>query len=225
MKRYVVLVAYRRIGSAALAGADTATTIRATSRCERRGRCRPGDGRASEEWGRLTSRLLAQYRRLDLVEDALGDAVEAAARHWPADGPPDNPPAWLLTAARRRVLDRLRAESMAHRKATLLEIDAEQRQAALGGDGRLGDLVEDDALRLVLMCTPPSLATEAAGIPFAVPAADVLPQRLDTVAQTAYLAFTACYAPGSGPDLLRADLAARRSGWYGWCATCDRTSR
>jgi RNA polymerase sigma-70 factor (ECF subfamily) len=47
----------------------------------------------------------------------------------------------------------------------------------------------------------------AAGIPFAVPAADVLPRRLETVAQTAYLAFTAGYAPGSGPDLLRADLA------------------
>ncbi|MGN6575285.1 MAG: RNA polymerase sigma factor, partial [Nocardioides sp.] len=47
----------------------------------------------------------------------------------------------------------------------------------------------------------------AAGVPFAVPASDVLPQRLETVAQTAYLAFTAGYAPGSGPDLLRADLA------------------
>jgi RNA polymerase sigma-70 factor (ECF subfamily) len=46
-----------------------------------------------------------------------------------------------------------------------------------------------------------------AGIPFAVPDASVLPERLDTVAQTAYLAFTAGYSPGSGPDLLRADLA------------------
>jgi len=105
-----------------------------------------------------------------------------------------------------------------------------------------------DLLRLVLMCTHPALAPEAAsalalrlvlgvsthdiarlflvteptmaaritrakkkvvaaGIPFAVPAADVLPQRLETVAQTAYLAFTTGYAPGSGPDLLRADLA------------------
>ncbi len=111
-----------------------------------------------------------------------------------------------------------------------------------------GDLVEDDLLRLVLMCTHPALApasacalalrlvlgvsthdiarlflvTEptmaarltrakkkvvAAGIPFAVPDADVLPDRLETVAQTAYLAFTAGYAPGSGPDLLRAELA------------------
>ena len=201
-----------------------------------------------EEWGRLTSLLLAQYRRLDLVEDCLGDAVEAAARRWPADGPPDNPSAWLLTTARRRVLDRVRAESMAQRKAPLLVTDAEHRQEGQAAMADPGGLVEDDLLRLVLMCTHPSLAPEAAsalalrlvlgvstldiarlflvseptvaaritrakkkivaaGIPFAVPAAEVLPQRLETVAQTAYLAFTAGYAPGSGPDLLRADLA------------------
>ena len=201
-----------------------------------------------EEWGRLTSLLLAQFRRLDLVEDALGDAVEAAARRWPQDGPPDNAPAWLLTTARRRILDRFRAESMAHRKTPLLVTDAERRQESGGAMADPGDLIEDDRLRLVLMCTHPALAPEAAsalalrlvlgvsthdiarlflipeptvaaritrakkkvvaaGIPFAVPAADVLPQRLETVAQTAYLAFTAGYAPGSGPDLLRVDLA------------------
>ena len=200
-----------------------------------------------EEWGRLTSLLLAQFRRLDLVEDALGDAVEAAARRWPVDGVPDNPAAWLHTAARRRVLDRLRAESMARRKEPLLVVEALRDE---GGTAMAdpGGLVEDDLLRLVLMCSHPALAPEAAsaltlrlvlgvsthdiarlflvgeatmaarltrakkkvvsaGIPFAVPSADVLPDRLDTVAQTAYLAFTAGYAPGSGPDLLRADLA------------------
>ena len=83
-----------------------------------------------EEWGRLTSLLLAQFRRLDLVEDALADAVETAARRWPRDGAPDNPPAWLHTAARRRVLDRLRAEAMAQRKVPLLVVEAERRGGA-----------------------------------------------------------------------------------------------
>jgi predicted RNA polymerase sigma factor len=46
-----------------------------------------------------------------------------------------------------------------------------------------------------------------AGIPFGVPDASALPERLGVVAQVAYLAFTAGYAPGSGPDLLRADLS------------------
>lgn len=45
------------------------------------------------------------------------------------------------------------------------------------------------------------------GIPFAVPPADQLRTRLDAVVRTIYLAFTAGYAPGSGADLLRADLA------------------
>ncbi|MGN6612966.1 MAG: RNA polymerase sigma factor [Angustibacter sp.] len=201
-----------------------------------------------EEWGRLASLLLAQFRRLDLVEDALGDAVEAAARRWPADGAPDNPAAWLLTTARRRVIDRVRAESMAHRRAPLLVTDAEHRQQQLAAMADPGNLVEDDLLRLVLMCTHPALAPEsasalalrlvlgvsthdigrlflvseataaaritrakkkivAAGIAFAVPGADVLPERLESVSRTAYLAFTAGYAPGSGPDLLRVELA------------------
>ena len=201
-----------------------------------------------EEWGRLASLLLAQFRRLDLVEDALGDAVEAAARRWPAAGAPDHPAAWLLTAARRRVIDRLRAESMMHRKAPLLVTDAEHRQEQLAAMADPGDLVEDDLLRLVLMCTHPALAPEsasalalrlvlgvsthdvgrlflvseataaaritrakkkivAAGIAFAVPGADGLPERLESVARSAYLAFTAGYAAGSGPDLLWVELA------------------
>jgi predicted RNA polymerase sigma factor len=201
-----------------------------------------------EEWGRLTSLLIARFRRLDLVEDALADAVEAAARRWPEDGVPDNPAAWLMTSARRRVVDRLRAEAMAQRKAPLLITDVERREEGIRTMADPGDLLEDDLLRLVLMCTHPALSTDtasalalrlvlgvsthdigrlflvteptmaaritrakkkvvSAGIPFAVPAAEDLPARLDTVAQTAYLAFTAGYAPGSGPDLLRAELA------------------
>ena len=78
-----------------------------------------------DEWGRLLALLVAQYRRLDLAEDGLADAFEAAARTWPADGAPDNPAAWLLTAARRRILDRLRAEAVAARKLPLLAVEAE----------------------------------------------------------------------------------------------------
>jgi predicted RNA polymerase sigma factor len=199
-----------------------------------------------EEWGRLTSLLLARFRRLDLVEDALGDAVETATRRWARDGAPENPAAWLHTAARRLVLDRLRAESMAHRKAPLLLVEAQRgEQSPVLADP--GDLVEDDLLRLVLMCSHPALDPSAAsaltlrlvlgvstadiarlflvpeptmaaritrakrkivtaGIPFAVPSAEALPERLDIVAQTAYLAFTAGYAPGSGADAVRIGL-------------------
>ena len=132
-----------------------------------------------EEWGRLVALLLAQFRRLDLVEDALADAVEAAARTWRRDGVPAAPGAWLTTVARRRVVDRLRAEAVALRKEPLLVVDA---QASAHVADRRAD-------------------------PFGVPDASVLPERLGVVAQVAYLAFTAGYAPGTGPDLLRADLS------------------
>ncbi len=199
-----------------------------------------------QEWGRLVSLLLAQFRRLDLVEDALGDAVEAASRTWPVEGPPANPSAWLMTAARRRVLDRLRTEEVARRKLPLLLTDVERHEEGAHTMADSGNLVADDVLRLVLMCAHPALAPESAsalslrlvvgvptadiarlflvpettmaaritrakkrivgaGIPFAVPDASVLPERLDVVAQTAYLAFTAGYSPGTGPDLLRAE--------------------
>lgn len=201
-----------------------------------------------EQWGRLLALLLARYRRLDLVEDALGDAVEAAARAWPDGGVPDNPAAWLTTVAGRRVLDRLRAEAMQQRREPLLVAEAERGARRTGAMADPGGLVEDDLLRLVLMCTHPALGAEAAsalalrlvlgvsthdvarlflvaeptmaaritrakkkivaaGIPFAVPGSDALPDRLDTLAQTAYLAFTAGYAPSSGSDLLRTELS------------------
>ena len=67
---------------------------------------------------------MAQFRRLDLAEDGLAEAFAAAAERWPADEPA-NPSAWLLTAARRKIIDRLRAEAVAVRKEPLLIVDAE----------------------------------------------------------------------------------------------------
>lgn len=200
-----------------------------------------------EEWGRLVALLLGQFRRLDLVEDALAEAVASAQASWTGATTPDNPTGWIVTAARRRVLDRLRAEATAARKEPLLAVEAagRPREGVMVDDGTA---VDDDLLRLVLMCAHPALAPEAAsalslrlvmglptadiarlflvpgatmaaritrakkkvvaaGIPFAIPGSDAIGERLDVVAHTAYLAFTAGYAPGSGRDLLRAELS------------------
>lgn len=193
-----------------------------------------------DEWGRLLALLVAHSRRLDLAEDALAEAFEQAARVWPGDGTPTNPAGWLMTTAKRRITDRIRAEAMVARKQPLLAIDERNRVQ----DNDSGD----ELLRLVLLAAHPALAPEAgaaltlrlvlgvptgdiaklflvseptmaarltrarkkvvaAGIPLALPDAQVLPARFDTVAQVAYLAFTAGYAPGSGPDLVRVELA------------------
>jgi predicted RNA polymerase sigma factor len=201
------------------------------------------------EWGRVLALLVAQYRRLDLAEDALADAFEAATRTWPSRGAPANPAAWLLTAARRRVVDRLRAEAVAVRRHPLLQVQAEVQQRAHAVLADPGGLVPDERLRLLLLCAHPALAPEAAaalslrlvlgvstediarlfltttstmaarltrakrklvvaGVPLTVPDESHLAERVGVVASVAYLAFTAGYAPGSGPDPVRVDLAA-----------------
>ncbi len=204
-----------------------------------------------DEWGRLLALLVGQFRRLDLAEDALADAFEAATRTWPRDGIPANPAAWLLTAARRRAIDRIRAEAVAARKEQLLVVDAriqEEAQRAMADAGDSPAALADERLRLVFLCAHPALAPEAAaaltlrlvlgvstadlarlflvaeptmaarltrarkkialaGVPFALPTPERVAERIDVVATVAYLAFTAGYAPGSGPDVVRAELA------------------
>ena len=63
---------------------------------------------ARESYGRLVAFLAARTRDVAGAEDALGEAFAAALRTWPVDGVPDNPDAWLLTAARRRLTDAAR---------------------------------------------------------------------------------------------------------------------
>lgn len=160
-----------------------------------------------EEWGRLVALLLAQFRRLDLVEDALGDAVEAASRTWPTDGVPTNPAGWLMTAAKRRVVDRLRTEAVAARKQPLLLTDAERHQqgARTMADG--SSLLEDDVLRLMLMCGV------GAGIPFAVPDASVLPDRSTRSRRPPTSPSPPATPPAPAPTCCAPSSPGRRSGW------------
>ena len=226
-----------------------ASTPSRSGRCSRsRSEPKALDAALRDEWGRLLALLVARYRRLDLAEDGLADAFEAAARTWPADGVPDNPGAWLLVAARRRITDRLRAEAVANRKLPLLAVEAdltEEAQRTMADPGERGG-VADERLRLVLLCAHPALPPEAAaaltlrlvlgvstedlarlflvrtstmaarltrarkrlaGESFAVPVGAELADRVRVVSDVAYLAFTAGYAPGSGSDVLRADVA------------------
>ena len=115
-----------------------------------------------DQWGRLTALLVAQYRRLDLAEDGLADAFEAAARTWPRDGVPNNPPAWLLTSARRRILDRLRAEAVAARRLPVLAVETELQEEAQRVMADAGEPVRDERLRLVMLCAHPALSRENA---------------------------------------------------------------
>jgi predicted RNA polymerase sigma factor len=65
---------------------------------------------ARESYGRLAAYLSARTRDVAAAEDALSEALIAALSAWPRDGVPQSAEAWLLTAARRRLVDRARHE-------------------------------------------------------------------------------------------------------------------
>jgi RNA polymerase sigma-70 factor (ECF subfamily) len=111
-----------------------------------------------EERGRLTAALVRILRDWDLAEELVQEAAVAALEHWPADGIPNNPGAWLMTAARRKAVDRLRRharyrERMHELTARATEMD---RPIPTGGP-----LAADDRLRLLFTCCHPALNREA----------------------------------------------------------------
>src|SRR5690606_7888169 len=99
---------------------------------------------------------------LDLAEECVQEAYVAAIRSWTQDGVPDNPAAWLTTAAKRRAVDLIRRRQTLRRKLPLLIEPA----PADAPDEAVEDpdperAVPDDRLRLIFTCCHPALAQEA----------------------------------------------------------------
>src|SRR5256885_8649027 len=65
---------------------------------------------------RVLGALVRRFGHFDTAEDATQEALLAAATQWPADGVPDNPRAWLITVASRRLTDLLRSEQARQRR-------------------------------------------------------------------------------------------------------------
>src|SRR5580692_8213392 len=68
---------------------------------------------ARESYGRLVAYLSAHTRDVASAEDALSDALVKALKAWPRDGVPENPEAWLMTTARRSIIDHVRHQQVA----------------------------------------------------------------------------------------------------------------
>src|SRR6266540_3450298 len=115
-----------------------------------------------EESGRVLATLIRHLGGdFQLAEDALQDAFAVALATWPRDGEPENPGAWITTAARRKAIDRLRRERVQrdhlpilHR---LMDLDRNEEEPRPEDETALGD----DRLRLVFTCCHPALAMEA----------------------------------------------------------------
>ena len=109
-----------------------------------------------EESGRILPGLIRLLGDWAAAEEALQDALEAALRHWPEEGIPARPGAWLTTAARRRALDRLRRQRL--RQTTALAEELEAPEAEL--EAALDSSIHDDQLRAIFTCCHPALAPE-----------------------------------------------------------------
>jgi RNA polymerase sigma-70 factor (ECF subfamily) len=100
-------------------------------------------------------RLLGDF---DLAEEALHDAFRAALEHWPRDGVPANPRAWLVSAGRFKAIDGIRRRARFHP----LDDFADEVEGIVDESVRFGgEDIEDDRLRLVFTCCHPALSPDA----------------------------------------------------------------
>ena len=111
-----------------------------------------------EERGRLTAALVRILGDWDLAEELVQDAAVSALEHWPADGLPTNPGAWLMTAARRKAVDRLRRNARYRDRMQQLTAEASEMDRPIPTGGPMG---ADDRLRLLFTCCHPALNREA----------------------------------------------------------------
>jgi RNA polymerase sigma-70 factor (ECF subfamily) len=201
-------------------------------------------------WALVLAATARVVRDLDLAEECVQEAYAAALASWARDGIPNNPQAWLTTAAKRRAMDAVRREQTFRSKLPLLvEPEETEDEVAIDEPAAVEAqiVVPDERLRLIFMCCHPALAQEAqlaltlrlvcgvttadiaraflvseptmaarmtrakkkisaARIPFRLPGAAELPDRLRAVLGVIHLLFTAGHTVPSGASLVRGDL-------------------
>jgi predicted RNA polymerase sigma factor len=107
---------------------------------------------ARRSYGKLVAFLAARTRDVAAAEDALGDAFAAALADWPRHGCPANPEGWILTVARRRLIDAARRRAVAEAAAGEVTLVAEGLEAAAAA----GE-IPDRRLALLFACAHPAI--------------------------------------------------------------------
>jgi RNA polymerase sigma factor (sigma-70 family) len=115
------------------------------------------------ESARVIASLARVVRDVGLAEELAQDALVAALEQWPESGVPDNPGAWLTTAAKNRAIDRIRRTKLIERKHEEIghEIESDQADLAAALETAIDDDIGDDLLRLVFTASHPVLSAEA----------------------------------------------------------------
>ena len=179
------------------------------------------DGRAVGELLRglaagVLSGLLRRWPgQFDLCEDAVQEALLAAATGWPRDGVPDNPRGWLGAVAARRMIDTIRAEAARRRREEGLAVATPASELVAGAADAERPADRDDSLRLLFLCchpalSPPSqvaltlravggLTTAQIGSAFLVPEA-TMAQRISRAKQGVRAGGGEFRMPAAGPE-------------------------
>jgi len=116
------------------------------------------DGLLRELAPQVLGVLVRRYGQFDLCEDAVQEALLAAAVQWPADGVPERPRGWLVTVASRRMTDQVRGESARRRREEAVAAASPADElVAPGADADL-PAAADDTLTLLFLCCHPALS-------------------------------------------------------------------
>src|SRR5258706_2163725 len=113
---------------------------------------RTADAVARRRYGKLVAFLAARTRDVAAAEDALSEAFATALIEWPRSGCPSNPEAWLLTVARRKMIDVARRRSTGEAAAGQLQLLAEGLDAAAADAN-----IPDRRLALMFACAHPAI--------------------------------------------------------------------
>lgn len=108
-----------------------------------------------EDYGRILASLVKSVGDLQLAEDVLQDAIEAALNHWTSDGLPNSPAAWLIQTARRKAIDRFRRDATFAKLQPELTYLTELENAQQPVDEF--EEIPDKRLELIFTCCHPSL--------------------------------------------------------------------
>jgi RNA polymerase sigma factor (sigma-70 family) len=106
--------------------------------------------------------VVRRFGDFSAAEDAVQEALLAAITQWPKEGVPDNPRAWLIQVARRRMTDHLRGELVRRRReaASMQQISPDEQVAPAADSADAAD--QDDTLILLFMCCHPALTSPSA---------------------------------------------------------------
>ncbi|VXC73032.1 RNA polymerase sigma factor [Massilia sp. 9I] len=123
------------------------------------------------ESAKIVAVVARMVRDVGLAEELAQDALVSALEHWPSQGIPDNPGAWLTTTAKHAALDRLRRDRVLQQKLEQIGLDLEAQEALLVPDfvpdlvdrmdAARNDVIGDDLLRLMFTACHPVLSLDA----------------------------------------------------------------